>query len=189
MKRETVARLEQVASGVVRKVRSVPAADAAAVRVATRLRESRLAREVISRAFDVDVTGTGGTVFLGAGHLLAGQGLDNLPVVILSLVGTPSEDVPGLLDELAIEQVLTGGFRPVLVLAEDHFAVVRRHGWPVELVIAQHEWPADGRWTDYLERRLQSIRRDYQAIALLPLDGSGLTMTFLRSLGPKTPRD
>lgn len=182
-------RLEQLGTSTVRRVRSVPAAEAAAVRVVTRVRDSGLARKAVSRAFDIDVTGVGGTVFLGSGHLLAGAGLENLPVVVLSLVGTPAEEVAPQLDAVAREQVLTAGFRPVVVLDSDHLALVRGYGWPVELVITEADWlAADGAWGDYLEHRLQQIRRDYQASALLPLGaGHALTHTYLRSLGPATP--
>jgi len=182
---------ERVAKAVARRVRRVPAAEAAAVRAVSGLRDSRLVREVVSRVLDLD--GVGGTVFLSAGHQLAGQGLDNVPVVILSLVGVADDQVPDLVEEIAREQVLTGGFRPVLVISADHFGTIREFGWPVELVIAEHTWSAqehlgdDRGWEAYLERRLQQIRRHYRAVALMPFGPEHpMTMTYLRSLGPAT---
>lgn len=183
----------RVASEVARQVRRVPAAESVALRALTGLRESQLAREVVSRTLDLDLHGVGGTVFVTAGHQLAGQGLDNVPVVILSLVGAPDGAVPDLLEQIAREQLLTGGFRPVLVISGDHFAAVREFGWPVELVLDEAVWDAqehvadeDG-WDAYLERRLQQIRRHYQAAALMAFGPDHpMTMTYLRSLGPAT---
>ena len=182
---------ERIAQAVVRRARRVPAAEKAAVRVATSLRESQLARTIVSRAFDMDLDGVGGTVFLGAGNLLAGQGIDNVPVVILSLVESPAESVPERLEEIAREQLLTGGFRPVLLLSEDHFAAVRVYGWPVELVLSRADWETHehvrdgGGWETYRDGRLQAMRRNYRAAAILDFGPEHpMTLTYLRSLGP-----
>ncbi|USQ76316.1 hypothetical protein [Ornithinimicrobium cryptoxanthini] len=182
----------KVASEVARQVRRVPAAESVALRALTGLRESQLAREVVSRTMDLD-EGVGGTVFVAAGHQLAGQGLDNVPVVILSLVDAPPAQLPDLLEEIAREQLLTGGFRPVLVVSGDHFTAVREFGWPVELVLDEATWHAEEQvadedgWAAYLERRLQQLRRHYQAVALMPFGPEHpMTMTYLRSLGPAT---
>ncbi|QDO87105.1 hypothetical protein FNH13_01180 [Ornithinimicrobium ciconiae] len=182
---------ERIAQAVVRRGRRIPAAEKTAVKVATSLRESQLARTIVSRTFDMDLGGVGGTVFLAGGNLLAGQGLDNVPVVILSLVGTPGEDIPQRLEEIAREQLLTAGFRPVLLISEDHFAPVRAYGWPVELVLSREQWgdsphlQDEGGWEAYVERRLQQMRRNYRAAALLDFGPEHpMTLTYLRSLGP-----
>ncbi|NLG22391.1 MAG: hypothetical protein GX555_13290 [Actinomycetales bacterium] len=185
---------ERLALAVVRRARRVPKAEEAALKVATALRGNQLARTAVSRAFDMDLEGIGGTVFLDGGTLLAGQGLDNVPVVILSLVGTPDDLVPERLEEIGQEQLLTAGFRPVLVVDGDHFGAIRRYGWPVELVLSEAQWDADeslrdeAGWEAYLVRRLQEIRRNYRAAALLEFGPEHpWTLTYLRSLGPATP--
>lgn len=182
---------ERVAQAVVRRGRRVPAAERAAVRVATSLRESQLARTIVSRTFDMDLGGVGGTVFLAPGTLLAGQGLDNVPVVVLSLVACPAEEVPQRLEEIAREQLLTAGFRPVLLVSGDHFTAVRAYGWPVELVLSPEDWEAHphlqdaGGWEAYRDRRLQEMRRNYRAAALLDFGPEHpMTLTYLQSLGP-----
>lgn len=138
-------------------------------RVAGRVRESRTAREVVSRIFDLDVT-VGGAVFFSAGKLLGGQGLDNLPVVLVSLVGTADDDVPEVLEWVAKEQVLTGGFRLVVVLGSDHFANGRQYDWPVGFVVLEHSRAdAEVAWREYLRDRVRSMRRGYGAGAVVEL--------------------
>ena len=185
---------ERVALALVRRARRVPRAEAAALKVASSLRGNQLARTAVSRAFDMDLEGIGGTVFVDGGNLLAGEGLDNVPVVVLSLVGTPAELVGERLEEIGLEQVLTGGFRPVLIIDGDHFGAVREFGWPVELVLSRAQWDAqeqlqdDAGWEAYLTRRMQAIRRNYRAAALLEFGPEHpLTLTYLRSLGPAAP--
>lgn len=172
MRPTPAARAARLAGRLARRVRANPAAERLAGRVAGRLRDSRTAREVVSRVFGLDV-GVGGAVFLSAGRLIAGHGLDNLPVVLVSLVGTADDDVPGTLERVAQEQVLTGGFRPVVLLDSDHFAEVRTYGFPVDFVVPQRAWTStDTSWTDYFRERLQHMRRTYGAAVLVELTGS-----------------
>src|SRR5690625_1806259 len=138
----------RVAARAARGMRTSPVIERLGGRVAGRLRDSRTAREVVSRVFDLDVT-VGGSVFLSAGNVIAGQGLDNLPVVLVSLVGATDDDVPELLEKVAQEQVLTGGFRPVILLDSDHFAEVRQYGWPVDHLVPPDAWTGQVPWRDY----------------------------------------
>lgn len=178
------ARAARLAQGLVRRVRANPTAERVGGRVAGRVRDSRTAREVVSRVFDLDLT-VGGSVFLSAGRLLGGQGLDNLPVVLVLLVGAADDDVPGLLERVAEEQVLTGGFRPVVVLDSDHFGAVRQYGWPVDFVVPERDWTdPDVAWRDYLRERLRAMRRGYGAVALVELtEPDGLGLEVLASMG------
>lgn len=157
-------------TALARRARTLPVGQETAGRFAARLRESRTARTVVSRMFDFDDSGIGGTVFLGAGNLLWGLGLESLPIVVVSLVGAPADDVPGLLEQVAQEQVLTGGFRPVVLLDADHFAAVREYGWPVEHVVARADWDGDdASWRAFLTERLRRMRRDYSAAGMVDL--------------------
>lgn len=184
MSASPASRAARLAQNVVRRVRANPTAERVGGRVAGRVRDSRTAREVVSRVFDLDLT-VGGSVFLSAGRLLGGQGLDNLPVVLVLLVGAADDDVPELLEKVAQEQVLTGGFRPVVVLDSDHFGAVRQYGWPVDFVVPQGAWTdPDVAWRDYLRERLRAMRRGYGAVALVELgDPDGLGLDVLASMG------
>lgn len=189
--RGIVGTTEALALHLVRRSRRMPRTQAAVRKVASGLRSNQLARTAISRAFDMDLEGVGGTVFIDGGNLLAGDGLDNVPVVVLSLVGVSPDLVPERLEEIGREQLLTGGFRPIIVIDGDHFAAVREYAWPVELVLSAQQWDDqpdlrdDEGWEAYLTRRYQSIRRNYRAAALLEFGPEHpLTLTYLRSLGP-----
>lgn len=175
----------RLAATAARRVRINPTAQKVGGRAAGRLRDSRTAREVVSRVFDLDVTGVGGSVFISGGTLLRGHGLDNVPVVLVSLVGAASEDVPELLEKVAQEQVLTGGFRPVVLLDSDHFGEVRQFGFPVDFVVPEGAWEhADLPWRDYFRDRLRSMRRAYGAVALVELrDIDSLGFDVLASMG------
>lgn len=179
-----VAKASRMALALAQRARTNPLAERLGGRAAGRLRDSRTAREVVSRVFDLDVT-VGGSVFLSAGRLLGGQGLDNLPVVLVSLVGAADDDVPELLEKVAQEQVLTGGFRPVVLLDSDHFAEVRRYGFAVDFVVPQAAWTdPDVAWRDYFRERLRSMRRGYGAVALVELsEPDGLGLDVLASMG------
>lgn len=178
-------RAARLAATVARRVRGNATAERLAGRVTGRLRDSRTAREVVSRVFDLDVTGVGGSVFLSAGRLVAGHGTDNLPVVLVSLVGAPDGDVPTILERVAQEQVLTGGFRPVVLLDSDHFAEVRQYGYPVDFLVPEAAWTdPQVPWRDYFRERLRSMRQHYGAVALVELtEPDGLGLDILASMG------
>lgn len=153
-----------------RFARRVPVGRQATRRMIERLRSSPTARKVVSRIFDFDDSGIGGTVFVGAGNVIAGQGLDNLPVILVNLVGAHGHDVPDLVEEVAQEQLLTGGFRPVFLIDGDYFSIIRQYGYPVEHVIDRNSWSEEaGSWQEYLAQRLRQMRRVYSASGMVDL--------------------
>lgn len=181
----TRSRSGAIVTRLVSKTIRAPWARHAAGRMAERLRGSTTARKVVSRAFDIDVIGAGGTIFLSAGNVIAGQGLDNLPVILVSTIGADPDAVPGLIEWVAEEQVLTGGFRPVVILDTDRFGEARQYGYPVEYVLPRTVWhgPPDS-WDDYLAARVAALRRFYQAAGIVNLASPGwFNGAFLQSFG------
>lgn len=165
------------------RIRAIPGMNRFATTIVDMLRDSDTARKVFSRLFDTDVTGLSGAVFLKSGTLIAGHGRDNLPVVLISLVGVSEAHAPALLERIAQEQVLTGGFRPVIVIDSNLFSEVRQYGWAVDHVIPQDAWYADQPWNEYISDRLIAMRRTYQAVALLDIThASDLSWLYLHSL-------
>ncbi|KGM09303.1 hypothetical protein [Cellulomonas bogoriensis] len=156
-------RLGTVPARALRIARRVPGSERLAGAVVRRLRRSRIAREVVARVFDVRSGTPGGTTFLSAGRLLDGHGLENLPVVLVDAVGAPAADLPAMVEAVAREQLLTGGFRPVVLLSGDDLSAARRYGYPVELVVQEDAWPTDSPvpWPDYLRHRIGDVVHTY----------------------------
>lgn len=107
-----------------------------------------------------------------AGNLVGGVGRHTLPVV---LVDARKLDGPGLgpvLDEIAELQLLTAGFRPVIIQSHPDFAAARRYGYPVELMKVLD--PNDSR-IDVPGPTWESLRRTYGSVILLELSATELT--------------
>ena len=174
----------KIVTSLARSAQRLPIGRDQAGRMAVRLRSSKTARKVVSRMFDFDDSGIGGTFFLGAGNVIGGLGLDNLPVVVVNLVGADPDAVPGLVEAVAQEQVLTGGFRPVFLIDGDYFAEIRQYDYPVDHVIPKASWPgASEDWERYVVDRLRQMRRSYSAIALVdPIRAGDTAMLFLSTL-------
>lgn len=181
-----MSRSAKLVSRLARSAQRLPVGKEQVGRVAVRLRSSKTARKVVSRMFDFDDSGIGGTFFLGAGNVVGGLGLDSLPVVVVNLVGADPDAVPGLVEQVAQEQVLTGGFRPVFLIDGDYFAEIRQYAYPVDHVVPQSDWSEEmGDWEGYVVDRLRLMRRSYSAVALIdPVRASDAAFIFLRTLGP-----
>uniref|UniRef100_UPI003979C744 hypothetical protein n=1 Tax=Salmonella sp. SAL4447 TaxID=3159902 RepID=UPI003979C744 len=76
------------------------------------------------------------------GRLLAGIGVEQLPAVLISLVGladgvtangTTGRIIDAVIDEVAELQLLGAGFRPVFLLDMPAFSRARSYGYAVEL--------------------------------------------------------
>ncbi|MDD9205578.1 hypothetical protein PU560_03735 [Georgenia sp. 10Sc9-8] len=155
--------------------RRVPAAQRLWHAGVGRVQDSGLARELAARVFDLRL-GFGGSVFLHAGKHLVGTRTENLPVVIVLICDATAEAVRTVTEEVAAEQVLSAGFRPVFVLDRPEMAAVRSHGYPVELLVPRDAWDEElfGPWERYLLNRLSTMRTDYSAAAVLPVRGAHL---------------
>jgi hypothetical protein len=130
------------------------------------------------------------------GRLLAGIGVEQLPVVLVSLVGladdvaenaVPGKVIDAVIDEVAELQLLGAGFRPVFLLDTPAFSRVRSYGYAVELVTAAATWsgePAD--WSEYIGARVTSMMRTYGISAVVTVGPRGLDNVIrglLRSYG------
>jgi len=115
---------------------------------------------------------------LTAGNLLAGIGLEGLPVAIFVLADVPPELIGEVVDDIARIQLLTAGFRPVLVLPTADFGCARRYGYPAELMPTLPDPPSQVRFW----RRL---RRAYGTTLFCEVGPSGMSViqrSFLLAL-------
>ncbi|TDC54434.1 hypothetical protein E1212_03060 [Jiangella ureilytica] len=173
---------------VMRHVRRIPGYRYARRTVVPRIRDSATARAVVHRLFAVD-SKQHTPLDVTAGRLLAGIGRERLPVAVVLLLGLPAERVREVVDELAELQVLTAGFRPVVVMDVPELSAARAYGYPAELLIAPADWAhATQTWDDYLRSTLATIFATYRSTASVTVGPDGLTHTDRLLLGALAPR-
>ena len=166
-------------------------------RAVPRIRRSAAARAVAHRLFPVRSSGgSGPPADVAAGRLLAGLGVEQLPVILFSLIGLTdgtaenaavSKVVDAVIDEVAETQLLGAGFRPVFLLDTPAFGRVRSYGYAVELVTPAAGWVGEGvEWSDYVGARVGAVRAAYGVSVVICVDGGGLdgvARGVLRSFG------
>ena len=166
-----------------RHVRKLPGYRYARRTVVPRVRQSSTARAVVHRLFDIDADQRT-PLDVASGHLLAGVGIERLPVVVVILIGVPEDDVDGVVREVAELQVLTGGFRPVIVMDAPRLGAARRWGYPAELLTPEHSWTSDQQsWDDYVRSTLASVLVTYRCSASIIVGPGGLTRADRLLLG------
>jgi hypothetical protein len=146
-------------------------------RLVPRLRRSPAARALAHRIFAVEPrAGSSGRApsDLTAGTLLGGVGVERLPVVLIALIGTPPDRIPGIAEEVAELQVLGAGFRPVFVVDSPTFGPIRRFGYVIELITPRDFWTADEPWSEYLRRRFASLLTVYGIRVVINVGCEGL---------------
>lgn len=115
---------------------------------------------------------------LRAGPSRPGPVADEWPLVVLVCHGSDPDGADRLVAALARVSDAVGGCRFLLVLPAPLLAVGRRASWPVEHVVDQRTWARrhpSAVWSEYLTGRVDQLRRDYAAAAVLPvrLDDEG----------------
>jgi hypothetical protein len=146
--------------------------------------------------FPSQSNGSGPPADVAPGKLLAGVGVEQLPVVLLSLVGlaedaadhtVSSKVIDAVIDEVAALQLLGAGFRPVFLLDTPAFSRARSYGYLAELVTAASSWAGDpAEWPEYIGARVTSMTRAYGVSAVVTIGPHGLdpvTRGLLRSFG------
>ncbi len=179
-----------------RLARRMPGYRWARRRAVPRIRQSAAARALARRIVPTEPTGLGPPVDVAAGRLLAGIGIDGLPVVLLSLVGladgsaangSADKIIEAVIDEVAEIQLMGAGFRPVFLLDTPAFSRARSYGYLAELLTPCTAWPGEpGDWPEYVGARLSSMTRSFGVSALITVGPHGLDEVgrgVLRSFG------
>jgi hypothetical protein len=180
----------------VRVAHRVPGYRWARRRAVPRIRRSAVARAVAGRIFPLESTTSETPVDVAPGRLLAGLGVERLPVILLSLVGLANdigetaavdEVVDAAVEDVAEIQLLGAGFRPVFLLDTPAFTRARSCGYVVELVTPRAAWPGPvADWSDYLHARVASMRSTYGISGVIAVGPNGLDEVargVLRSFG------
>jgi hypothetical protein len=118
------------------------------------------------------------------GRLLAGLGVERLPVVMVSLVGLAdgtadkaaiSNIVDAVIDEVAERQLLGAGFRPVFLLDTPAFGRARSYGYLAELVTPRTAWMGEPvEWSEYVGDRIASMTTTYGVSTMITVGPDGL---------------
>lgn len=188
---------------VARLARRMPGYHWARRSAVPRIRRSGAARALAYRLFAVGSRGSAAhgepPLELAAGRLLAGLGIERLPVILLSLIGltngsgtnaSSDQVIDAVIDEIAEMQLLGAGFRPVFLLETPAFSRARSYGYLVELVTPRTAWSGESvDWPDYVAARVASMTRAYGISAIITVGPDGLddaVRGVLRSFGQET---
>lgn len=162
---------------VMRHVRRIPGYRYARRTMVPRIRGSVTARAVVHRLFAVDAA-QHTPLDVAAGNLVAGVGVERLPVVIVVMIGVSPGVVDEVVDEIAELQVLTAGFRPVVVMDTPRLAAPRKYAYPAELLTAEADWPHESQsWEHYARATLASVVATYRSTASVIVGPDGLSRT------------
>jgi hypothetical protein len=165
-------------------------------RAVPRIRRSAVARALAGRIFLLESTTSETPVDVAPGRLLAGLGVERLPVILLSFVGiadnlgekaTVDDVVDSAIEDVAEMQLLGAGFRPVFLLDTPAFTRARSYDYVVELVTPRAAWPGEvADWSDYVHARVASMRSTYGITGVITVGTDGLDEVargVLRSFG------
>lgn len=122
---------------------------------------------------------------VSAGDLVAGYHLGDRPLLVFDVRGLPLATAEATIEEIAVEQVLGCGYRPMFII-DDDLSVWRRYGHLTERLPPERGWQGATPYAEYLAQRLESIRADLDARWYLSVPSTGLTETqraFLRRCG------
>lgn len=157
--------------------------------VAQRLRSSEAVRSQVRRVYAVDTTSPV-PLDVAPGRVLGGVGTESLPVTLVVIVGADSSTIIHTVDELARLQLMSAGFRPVIVTDRPAFGPIRRYGYPAELLLPPDQWDASDSgvtWGEYARRRIALLLATYRATATVPLGPAGLDERARLLLGSLRP--
>lgn len=141
-----------------------------------RVRHSSGARAAVKRVFAMDTTASV-PLDVAPGNLLARVGTESLPVTLVIIIGADAETIERTVDEIAELQVVSAGFRPVIVTDRPVFRAMRRYGYPAELLVPEEDWNADDQgltWHEYARARIALLFSTYRASASLSVGPEGL---------------
>lgn len=145
-----------------------------------RVRESDVLRRVAERLWLAPQrTADGRGSHITAGNLLGGVGLAALPVLLVDVRRLDGSELGQVLDEIAEIQLLTAGFRPVIIQSHADFSAARRYGYPVELMKVLD--PNDSS-VDVPGPTWESLMRAYGSALFLEVSTTELTQSQRRIL-------
>jgi hypothetical protein len=174
---------------LLQRARRAPAFGPLRERSVQAMRNSDVLREVVKRIYSIDVT-LPVPLDVAPGKVLGGVGAEALPVAVVLALEADASAFDAAVDDIARLQRASAGYRPVIVTDQPRFASVRRHGYPMELLLPRESWDADDHgmsWDEYARERIALIFATYRASASVTLGPAGLdpgARLLLSSLRP-----
>lgn len=111
------------------------------------------------------------------GHRMAELGVTGLPSLLVDLTAVADEQLPPVIEELAVWQEITAGFRPVLLVNPAGLTVARRYGFVAEILPDAATWGAETGGDEIRAARVGSITSTYRAHGLLEVGAQGLSVS------------
>lgn len=156
--------------------RRIPGVGPLRRRTVQAMRGNAALRALVKRVYSIDAA-LPVPLDVAPGRVLGGVGAEALPVTLVIVLGTDRPTFETTVDEIARLQLITAGFRPVIVTDQPSFAVVRRYGYPMELLSPRDLWEAedtDTSWDEYARERIALVHATYRASASVTLGPDGL---------------
>lgn len=172
-------------------VKAIPGVGPARRRVLAAVRGNDVLRHLVRRIYHVDQN-VPTPLDITPGTLVEGVGTETLPVTLVLVLGADGPAFGRIATEVAQLQRVTAGFRPVLVTDVPGFAVARRYGYPLELLVPEADFDpvVQGRtWAEYARARIALLLSSYRATVTVTAGPDGLgeeSRLLLSALRPAT---
>lgn len=126
---------------------------------------------------------------VAGGNVLVDADTSTLPVVLVVVIGAPPATIDKTVEQVAVLQRETAGFRPVFVTDTPALRLARRYHYPAEMLVGRCIWRQaehnDVPWEDYARKRIGLMLAAYGTSASVTLGPAGLddaARVVLRSL-------
>ncbi len=166
-------------------VRRIPGLGPLQRRTVHAMRDSTTLRGLVRRLYALD-NAMPVPLDVAPGKVLGGVGTEALPVTLVLVLGADRPTFEATVDGIARLQRVYAGFRPVIVTDQPAFAVTRRYGYPMELLLARESWDVDDQgqtWDEYARERIALLLATYRATASITLGPEGLDAEAALLLG------
>lgn len=164
---------------LLRALRAVPGYERLRGPVLRQLRKSPRFRKVLRRvrAARLQTANRASLTAPIAGRTFSAEEASHLPVALIVCRGLDEGEVETLANRIEQAQLVTAAFRPVFVLDTSAFGPLRLRSFAFEHVLGRSAWEQlyePSGWTDYLLHQLSTLRSDYGAATVVPVESRSL---------------
>lgn len=155
--------------------------------VLKQLRRSPRFRKAVRRARAARLQAASRAVLTApiAGRTFSPEQARPLPVALIVCRGLDEREMEDLAGRIEHAQLVAASFRPIFVLDTPAFSPLRVRSFAFEHVLDRSTWDQlydPSAWTDYVLRQLGTLRADYGALAVVPVESGKLPSGDLLAL-------